>query len=91
MRRSSALVAAICTALCVMAASSGCRMCASPYDYCGPVVECDCCGDGGHSAENQESVPYYNGQLPGSNNTMPAQPNANLQRAPTPATMPQSR
>jgi len=25
-------------------AAGGCRMCASPYDYCGPVVECD--GDG---------------------------------------------
>ena len=22
-------------------AGAGCRMCASPYDYCGPVVECD--------------------------------------------------
>jgi hypothetical protein len=22
-------------------AAGGCRMCASPYDYCGPVVECD--------------------------------------------------
>src|SRR5262249_31845484 len=22
------------------AAAGGCRMCASPYDYCGPVVEC---------------------------------------------------
>lgn len=23
----------------VLAASSGCRMCASPYDYCGPVYD----------------------------------------------------
>jgi hypothetical protein len=22
-------------------AAGGCRMCASPYDYCGPVLECD--------------------------------------------------
>jgi len=22
-------------------AAAGCRMCASPYDYCGPVLECD--------------------------------------------------
>ena len=22
-------------------AAGGCRMCASPYDYCSPVVECD--------------------------------------------------
>jgi hypothetical protein len=29
-----------------LAASGGCRMCASPYDYCGPVVDCD---DGGYS------------------------------------------
>lgn len=21
--------------------AGGCRMCASPYDYCGPVIECD--------------------------------------------------
>ncbi|HEX3998906.1 MAG TPA: hypothetical protein VHX65_10175 [Pirellulales bacterium] len=27
------------TALCVLAASAGCRQCASPYDYCSPVVE----------------------------------------------------
>jgi hypothetical protein len=28
-------------------AAGGCRMCASPYDYCGPVVECD---DSAHPA-----------------------------------------
>ena len=28
-------------------AAAGCRMCASPYDYCGPVVECD---DSSHPA-----------------------------------------
>ena len=28
-------------------AAGGCRMCASPYDYCGPVVECD---DSSHPA-----------------------------------------
>ena len=26
-------------AVCVLAASAGCRQCASPYDYCSPVVE----------------------------------------------------
>ncbi|HTQ39397.1 MAG TPA: hypothetical protein VMJ32_10230 [Pirellulales bacterium] len=26
----------------VFAANMGCRMCASPYDYCGPVVESGC-------------------------------------------------
>jgi len=27
------------TAMCVLAAAAGCRQCASPYDYCSPVVE----------------------------------------------------
>jgi hypothetical protein len=26
-------------AVCALAASTGCHMCASPYDYCSPVVE----------------------------------------------------
>jgi hypothetical protein len=26
-------------AVCVLSASTGCHMCASPYDYCSPVVE----------------------------------------------------
>jgi hypothetical protein len=46
----------------VLVAATGCRMCASPYDYCGPVVECGCmeatgggpatgnCGCGGSAA-----------------------------------------
>jgi hypothetical protein len=28
--------------LLAIAGAAGCRMCASPYDYCGPVVD-DCC------------------------------------------------
>ncbi|NQU22338.1 MAG: hypothetical protein HQ567_13745 [Candidatus Nealsonbacteria bacterium] len=42
-----------CSLLILIAASTGCRMCASPYDYCGPVStdgcgqECDQgCGQG---------------------------------------------
>jgi hypothetical protein len=31
----------------VLLASTGCRMCACPYDYCGPVVECGCVGGEG--------------------------------------------
>ncbi len=31
----------------VLLAATGCRMCACPYDYCGPVVECDCAGGEG--------------------------------------------
>jgi hypothetical protein len=31
----------------IMFAASGCRMCACPYDYCGPVVECGCMGGEG--------------------------------------------
>jgi hypothetical protein len=39
--------------LVVVAAASGCRMCASPYDYCGPVVDDCCCG-----SDYQPQVPY---------------------------------
>jgi hypothetical protein len=39
--------------LLVIAAGSGCRMCASPYDYCGPVMDDCCCG-----SDYQPQVPY---------------------------------
>jgi hypothetical protein len=28
----------------LLATTAGCRMCASPYDYCGPVLTGDACG-----------------------------------------------
>ena len=28
----------------LMATTAGCRMCADPYDYCGPLFTGDCCG-----------------------------------------------
>lgn len=37
----------------LIATGSGCRMCASPYDYCGPVVDDCCC-----NSDYQPSVPY---------------------------------
>ncbi|MCC7083973.1 MAG: hypothetical protein IT427_03075 [Pirellulales bacterium] len=42
--------------LLLIAAGSGCRMCASPYDYCGPVVDDGCCG-----GEYQNYAPRYHG------------------------------
>jgi len=33
--------------LCLLAWSTGCRMCASNYDYCGPTVSGECGGDCG--------------------------------------------
>jgi hypothetical protein len=40
-------------AFAILFAASGCRMCACPYDYCGPVPGCGCgddCGGGGCSS-----------------------------------------
>jgi hypothetical protein len=53
-----------------IAAGTGCRMCASPYDYCGPVVECDDCNSGngyhpGAAAPAPADGQYYeNGSSP---------------------------
>jgi hypothetical protein len=51
----------------VLAAATGCHMCASPYDYCGPVVECGCVGGGScgcgcnSNAAPSEGPSYENG------------------------------
>jgi hypothetical protein len=76
-----------------IAAGTGCRMCASPYDYCGPVVECDN-GNYGGGYHAGTSAPadgqyYENGsgpeeiQRPGQNMGQPTPA-----PAPTPATGP---
>jgi hypothetical protein len=39
--------------LMLVAAGTGCRICASPYDYCGPVVDDCCCG-----SDYQPQTPY---------------------------------
>jgi hypothetical protein len=38
-------------------AAGGCRMCASPYDYCGPVVECDDAGHPGYMTAPTSAAP----------------------------------
>ncbi len=47
--------------LSLLGALSGCRMCASPYDYCGPVVDDNCCGypGGGPAMGPNQAAPYY--------------------------------
>jgi hypothetical protein len=40
--------------LILVAAGTGCRICASPYDYCGPVVDDCCCG-----SDYQPQTPYH--------------------------------
>src|SRR3954453_7826689 len=51
-----------------IAAGTGCRMCASPFDYCGPVVECNNgnCGGGYHvgAAGPADGQYYENGSGP---------------------------
>src|SRR5262245_36411918 len=56
-------------------AAGGCRMCASPYDYCGPVVECD---DSVHPAA------YTMPSTSAAPETLPA-PRAKPSQAPTPS------
>jgi len=59
----------VITLLSLLIAAGGCRMCASPYDYCGPVVDSDCCGypgggpamAGNHGAAYYENAPAANG------------------------------
>lgn len=74
----------------VLLASTGCRMCASPYDYCGPVVECGCAGGEGCGCNSmgpqgegtyEENSPPMNGEM-----ISPEAP----QTAPTPANTPSS-
>lgn len=45
--------------LLVVAAGSGCRMCASPYDYCGPVVDDGCAGGDYQSQPPSHSQPQF--------------------------------
>ena len=67
----------------VLFAATGCRMCACPYDYCGPVVECGCVGcDSGPSGPYEESSPAVEGET-----ITPGAP----QMAPTPADSPMTR
>lgn len=42
--------------------AAGCRMCASPYDYCGPVVDSCCCDSqygAGYAPQGYQSGPVY--------------------------------
>ncbi|HEY2826619.1 MAG TPA: hypothetical protein VGJ04_03380 [Pirellulales bacterium] len=70
----------------ILAAATGCRMCASPYDYCGPVVECGCMGGGdygggcGNGEPSQEMMDDHSAPVEGE---MIAPPNAPA--TPTPA------
>ncbi len=44
----------------ILSATVGCRMCCHPYDYCGPVYQCDGCGCPsccGHSRANSVLEP----------------------------------
>jgi len=62
-----------------LAAGTGCRMCASPYDYCGPVVDNDCANAGaGFAPHADTSGPAYD--------NVPA-PEGKVE-SPTPATPP---
>ncbi|HEY2759236.1 MAG TPA: hypothetical protein VGI75_00795 [Pirellulales bacterium] len=56
----------------VLLAATGCRMCACPYDYCGPVVECGCVGGEGCGGNSmgppgegavEENGPAMNGEV----------------------------
>ena len=48
--------------LAIVAGSGGCHMCACPYDYCGPVVECGCWDDspGCYGGGLGHGEPIYN-------------------------------
>jgi hypothetical protein len=76
-----------------IAAGTGCRMCASPYDYCGPVVECDDCNSGnGYHPGTVAPAPadgqyYENGAAP-EDIKRPAPPQNMGTPTPTPATGP---
>jgi hypothetical protein len=94
MRRLLALSLCVSATAFAIATAEGCRMCASPYDYCGPVVESGGCGEnGGGPAPVSKVAPYYNGTPNNDGDVMPAPPATNSapQRTPTPATTPQSR
>jgi hypothetical protein len=50
-----------------LGANGGCRMCASPFDYCGPVVDCD--NDSyqhasSHGGAGGDGAYYENGSAP---------------------------
>jgi hypothetical protein len=50
-----------------VAANGGCRMCASPFDYCGPVVDCDNGGyphAGNHGGAVEDGAYYEHGSAP---------------------------
>ena len=79
----------------IMFAATGCRMCACPYDYCGPVVECGCmggeggcgCGCGGSAGPTEGQGAMEEGApMEGETISSPENP----QPAPAPANMPTS-
>ena len=76
-----------CVALAI--AASGCRMCASPYDYCGPVCDSGC---GGRlwTGRGSGNAPYLRRYACERRRSVPAAPSTNYapQKTPTPATMP---
>ena len=78
----------------LVCAAVGCRMCDSPYDYCGPVVPnqphpqtCPTCGNSGYSGDyaasrgsnGQQSV-IANSQAAGSQNSSVSSNNNNTMR-----------
>lgn len=72
-----------------IAAGVGCRMCASPYDYCGPVVECDdsyTSGYHGGGAAPADGQYYENGSTP--EEVRPQPPKNMGSPTPTPAIAP---
>jgi len=78
-----------------IAAGTGCRMCASPYDYCGPVVECDNGNYGGgyHAGTSAPADGQYYEKGSGPEEIQRPAPPQNMGQptpapAPTPATGP---
>ncbi len=54
-----------CCLLVLVASMAGCRMCASPYDYCGPTSMEECgqgCGQGSCPSARQGSILSPGGQ-----------------------------
>jgi len=71
----------------VLLAGAGCRMCACPYDYCGPVVECGCVGCGGEDGGVMPpDGPYQENNAPGNGEVISPAPQA----APAPVSAPTS-
>jgi hypothetical protein len=76
----------------ILATSGGCRMCASPYDYCGPVVDSGDCGSGpGYTqgGARMDGEYYENGAAPEEiNRPAPPQKMGTPTPAPTPSPAP---